>query len=156
ITPEQVIELKALMGDKSDNIPGVPGVGQKTATKLLKQYETLENLYEHVEEVSGKKLKENLTNHKEDAFMSRELATINQSAPVEIEIDDVAYEGIQEDEVRDMFLELGFQSLLNRIDDEEEQQEEKELESISYEVIDVVTKDILADKSAFHMEILGD
>lgn len=156
ITPEQVIELKALMGDKSDNIPGVPGVGQKTAAKLLKQYETLENLYEHVEEVSGKKLKENLTNHKEDAFMSRELATINQSAPVEIEIDDVAYEGYQEDKVRDMFLELGFQSLLNRIDGEEEQQEEKELESISYEVIDMVTKDILADKSAFHMEILGD
>lgn len=156
ITPEQVIELKALMGDKSDNIPGVPGVGQKTAAKLLKQYETLENLYEHVEEVSGKKLKENLTNHKEDAFMSRELATINQSAPVEIEINDVAYEGYQEDKVRDMFLELGFQSLLNRIDGEEEQQEEKELESISYEVIDMVTKDILADKSAFHMEILGD
>ena len=60
LTPEQIIDLKALMGDSSDNIPGVPGVGIKTATKLLKQYETLENIYENIEEISGKKLKENL------------------------------------------------------------------------------------------------
>src|SRR5690606_11150693 len=112
ITPEQVIELKALMGDKSDNIPGVPGVGQKTATKLLKQYETLENLYEHVEEVSGKKLKENLTNHKEDAYMSRELATINCESPIEVSIDDLSYEGYSSQNVSSLFKDLGFQSLL--------------------------------------------
>src|SRR5699024_7303060 len=63
LTPKQIVELKALMGDSSDNIPGVPGVGIKTATKLLKQYNTLENVYEHIDEVSGKKLKENLVNH---------------------------------------------------------------------------------------------
>ncbi|GAA0288411.1 DNA polymerase-1 [Gracilibacillus halotolerans] len=156
ITPEQVIDLKALMGDKSDNIPGVPGVGEKTAIKLLKQYETLESVYEHIEEVSGKKLKENLTNHKDNAFMSRELATINQSAPVEIEVEEVVYDGYQEEQVREIFLELGFQSLLKRVDGEEEHQEEIELESISYNVIEEITEEILTDKSAFHMEILGD
>lgn len=156
ITPNQVIDLKALMGDKSDNIPGVPGVGQKTAAKLLSQYETLEALYENVEEVSGKKLKENLTNHKEDAFMSKELATINRSAPIEIGIDDVVYQGYQEEKVKDIFQELGFQSLLNRIDGESEEQTDKELEPIEYTVLDKVTDEHLTDKAAFHMEILGD
>src|SRR5690625_6185686 len=67
LTPEQIIELKALMGDSSDNIPGVPGVGIKTATKLLKEYKTLENVYENLAQISGKKLNENLTTYKEDA-----------------------------------------------------------------------------------------
>src|SRR5699024_4156825 len=77
LTPEQIIDLKALMGDSSDNIPGVPGVGIKTATKLLKEHSTLENVYEHIDSIGGKKLKENLMTYKEDAFMSRDLATIN-------------------------------------------------------------------------------
>lgn len=79
ITPEQVIELKALMGDNSDNIPGVPGVGVKTATKLIKQYGTLQDVYANIDEVSGKKLKENLANHEEEARMSRELVTDRKS-----------------------------------------------------------------------------
>src|SRR5690625_3572921 len=68
LTPKQIIELKALMGDSSDNIPGVPGVGIKTATKLLKQYETVAKLYENLDEITAKKLKENLTTYKEDAL----------------------------------------------------------------------------------------
>src|SRR5699024_2172488 len=82
ITPDQVIDLKGLMGDTSDNIPGVPGVGIKTATKLLKQYETIENLYDHIEDITAKKLKENLTTYKDDAFMSKDLVTIKDKMEI--------------------------------------------------------------------------
>src|SRR5699024_9597869 len=87
ITPEQVIDYKALMGDSSDNIPGVTGVGQKTAAKLLQEYETLENVYEHVDDVSGKKLKENLLTYRDEAFMSKDLVTIKRDTPITITID---------------------------------------------------------------------
>src|SRR5690625_5489349 len=93
LSPEQIIDLKALMGDSSDNIPGVPGVGIKTATKLLKEYKTLDNVYDNLEKISGKKLKENLATYKEDAFLSRDLATINQTSPIEITLNDLQYEG---------------------------------------------------------------
>src|SRR5699024_5116479 len=82
VNPDQIIDLKALMGDKSDNIPGVPGVGEKNAIKLLKEYTTLENVYEHLDDIKGKKLKENLENHKDDAFMSKGLVTIKRDTPV--------------------------------------------------------------------------
>ena len=70
---------KALMGDSSDNIPGVPGVGEKTALKLITEYGNLESVYDHIEDISGKKLKERLVENKELAFLSRELATIKQT-----------------------------------------------------------------------------
>lgn len=81
ISPSQIIDLKALMGDSSDNIPGVPGIGQKTATKLLKQHKTLEAVYDHIDDVSGKKLKEKLETYKENAFMSKDLVTIKRDSP---------------------------------------------------------------------------
>lgn len=157
VTPEQIIELKALMGDSSDNIPGVPGVGQKTATKLLKQYETLDNLYEHLEEVSGKKLKENLTNHKEDAYMSRELATINCESPIEVSIDDLSYEGYSSQDVSSLFKDLGFQSLLNRIGAEETVEEiQEEMEEITFEIVDKVTEEMFTGDEALIIEMLSD
>lgn len=157
VTPEQIIELKALMGDSSDNIPGVPGVGQKTATKLLKQYETLDNLYEHLEEVSGKKLKENLTNHKEDAYMSRELATINCESPIEVSIDDLSYEGYSSQDVSSLFKDLGFQSLLNRIGAEETVEEiQEEMEEINFEIVDKVTEEMFTGDEAIIIEMLSD
>ncbi|WP_096269659.1 DNA polymerase I [Paucisalibacillus globulus] len=157
VTPEQIIELKALMGDSSDNIPGVPGVGQKTATKLLKQYETLDNLYEHLEEVSGKKLKENLTNHKEDAYMSRELATINCESPIEVSIDDLSYEGYSSQDVSSLFKDLGFQSLLNRIGAEETVEEiQEKMEEINFEIVDKVTEEMFTGDEALIIEMLSD
>ncbi|MEN6462263.1 MAG: 5'-3' exonuclease H3TH domain-containing protein, partial [Syntrophomonas sp.] len=83
VTPDRMIEIKALMGDSSDNIPGVPGVGAKTAIKLIKEFGTLENLYENVSSISGAKIKEKLIQNQGLAFLSRELATINRK----IEID---------------------------------------------------------------------
>ena len=77
----QIIDLKGLMGDASDNIPGIPGVGEKTALKLLHQFETVEHLVQSVEEVSGQKLKEKINEHKDLALISKNLATIDARSP---------------------------------------------------------------------------
>src|SRR5699024_11773974 len=90
------------MGDHSDNIPGVPGVGQKTATKLLNEYQSLENVYDHIDDIRGKKLKENLTNHKEEAFMSKQLVTIERDAPLEISTETTVYKGRSEEHTSEL------------------------------------------------------
>ncbi|WP_077596573.1 DNA polymerase I [Oceanobacillus kimchii] len=159
ITPNQIIHLKALMGDSSDNIPGVPGVGEKTATKLLKQYDSLENVYEHLDEVSGKKLKENLTNHREDAFMSKELVTINRDSPIDVSLENIPYNGFQSTTVIQMFKDLGFQSLLSRVSEDtgnDFEEPKKEMESIKFEVVENVTKEIFTDSDAVYIEMLGE
>lgn len=153
ITPEQVIDLKALMGDKSDNIPGVPGVGVKTATKLLKEFGTLENLYENLDQVSGKKLKENLIEHKESAFLSKELATIKRDTPVTISIEELDYQGYDEQKVHEIFTELGFQSLLDKMDFKED---ERTLESIEYEIVNEVREDMFTGYDALVLEMLDE
>ncbi|WP_068674628.1 DNA polymerase I [Oceanobacillus sp. Castelsardo] len=157
VRPEQIIDLKALMGDSSDNIPGVPGVGQKTATKLLKQHPTLEEIYEHIEDVSGKKLKEKLVTHKDDAFMSKELATINRNSPVEIKIDDIAYEGYPENEVSTKFKELGFLSLLNKVSTETSDSDAPtELTEIEFTIVDEVNEELFTNHDAFIVELAGE
>ncbi|MGM8215575.1 DNA polymerase I [Bacillaceae bacterium W0354] len=154
ITPDQIIELKALMGDKSDNIPGVPGVGEKTALKLLKQYGTLENVYDHIDDISGKKLKENLINHKEDAFMSRELATIKRDSPLEIKMNDIEYNGYQSRDVIELFKAYGFNSLMDRIDGEGEAVVK---EPINFDILHDFNDEILSDQPNFlYMEMLED
>ncbi|TFJ93910.1 DNA polymerase I [Lentibacillus salicampi] len=156
IAPEQIIDLKALMGDSSDNIPGVPGVGEKTAAKLLKQFETVDNVYEHLDEVNGKKLKEKLENHKDDAFMSKKLVIIDRDSPIDVSLDKVTYAGYPQAEVSAIFKSLGFQSLLNRIDGErrDEEEERTELKHIDYTIADEVTADMLGDESAVVLEML--
>lgn len=156
ITPEQVIDMKALMGDSSDNIPGVPGVGEKTAIKLLKQYTTLEEVYEHVDEVSGKKLKENLTNHKADAFMSKELVTINRDSPIEISINEITYHGYEPNKVSTIFKDLGFVSLLNKISgsEEDEAEEVAEMEAIDFEIVSEVKEEMLGKDTSLVVELL--
>lgn len=159
ITPEQIIDLKALMGDSSDNIPGVPGVGEKTATKLLKQYETLEKVYDHLDDISGKKLKENLVNYKDDAFMSKELVTINRSSPITISIDEIAYEDYQESKVSTVFKELGFQSLLNKMNDNADdgvEAEQAALTEIDVTIVEEVTEKMFTGNEALVVEMLGD
>lgn len=158
INPEQIIHLKALMGDSSDNIPGVPGVGEKTAIKLLKQYPTLGEVYENVDAVSGKKLKEKLEYHKSDAFMSKELVTIDCNSPIEVTTDDVTYKGYQQSDVSTIFKDLGFQSLLSRLKGEvtDEEGQSEELSEISYTIVDEVTAELLTDETALIVEMLND
>lgn len=91
LTPSQIVDLKGLMGDSSDNIPGVPGVGEKTGLKLLWEYGTVENVLENIDKISGKKLQENLRNNKEQALLSKKLATMLYDVPIEIDLDKLAY-----------------------------------------------------------------
>ncbi|MBQ5860246.1 MAG: DNA polymerase I, partial [Selenomonadales bacterium] len=91
LRPEQLIDMKGLMGDSSDNIPGVPGVGEKTALKLLKEYGSVEAVLDHVDSIKGKKLKENLLAYRDDAIMSKRLATIVRDMPIEFVPDEFAF-----------------------------------------------------------------
>jgi DNA polymerase I len=154
ITPAQIIDLKGLMGDSSDNIPGVPGVGEKTALKLLKEFGTIENLLNSLDQVSGKKLKEKLEEHREQALMSKELATILREAPLEISLEDTVYKGYNVEKVVALFKELGFNSLLGKLEHTEEVQEEADLAEIKYTLVTEVTEEILSDHSALIVEVL--
>ncbi|MGI6625107.1 MAG: DNA polymerase I [Limnochordia bacterium] len=112
VTPEQVVDLKGLMGDSSDNIPGVPSVGQKTALKLLQSYGSIEGVYAHIEEIKGK-LRDRLVEYERQAFLSRELATIRCDAPVQVNLAEVGE--MDHEAVRDAFERLGFRTLLDRL-----------------------------------------
>lgn len=114
LRPEQIIDLKGLMGDASDNIPGVPGIGEKTALKLLHQYGSVEEVLAHSDELKGK-MKENIVNHAEDARMSKKLATIFQEVPIERSWEDMVFAGIQEDKAAPMLRKLEFKSLIERM-----------------------------------------
>ena len=113
LTPEGVIEYKSLRGDASDNIPGVPGIGEKTALSLLEQYGSLDGLYAHLDEISGK-LREKLENGREMAYLSRRLATIRTDCEIPAELSDLTFEFPFGAEVRKFFEELEFKSLLKR------------------------------------------
>ncbi len=157
LAPEQIIDMKGLMGDTSDNIPGVPGVGEKTAIKLLKEFTTLEKLLESIDQVNGKKLKEKLEEFKSQALMSKELATIERKAPVDVSLDQIEYEGIDHDKVVSLFKELGFQTLLDKLGDETaESQQQQELEEIEFIIPNEITDDIFAEENYFYVEILDD
>jgi DNA polymerase I len=155
ISPLQIIDMKGLMGDTSDNIPGVPGIGEKTAIKLLKEFESVEKVLDSIEQVKGKKLKENLTTYKDQAILSKKLATIYREAPIEVGIDETSYSGPNKDQLVTLYKELGFQSLLDKLDDSFTIEEDT-LTEIQYEIVENVTKDVLKEDSAFYVEIIED
>ena len=115
--PNQIIDMKGLMGDSSDNIPGVPGVGEKTALKLLHAYQTIEGIYENLDEIKGTKLKEKLETNKELAYLSRELATINCEAPIPLTMEETKFTGINQEKTIEIFKEFEFKKLLGKIED---------------------------------------
>ena len=115
IEPIRMIDLKALMGDSSDNIPGVKGIGEKTALKLLQEYGSLENLYLNIDKISGK-TKEKLVIDKEMAFISKKIATICRDVPLHIVLEDLKYEGSNSEELIDLFKELEFFSFLKNME----------------------------------------
>ena len=114
IKPIEIIDLKALMGDSSDNIKGVAGIGEKTALKLIKEYHTIDNLYKNIDDLKGK-VKENLLNDKENAYKSLELATIYLDVPIEVNLEKIAYKGSNEEELNSLLKELEFNSLINKM-----------------------------------------
>ncbi|MHD0397482.1 DNA polymerase I [Staphylococcus simulans] len=127
LTPSQIIDMKGLMGDSSDNIPGIAGVGEKTAIKLLNQFDSVENLYNHLDEVSGKKLKEKLENGHEDALMSKTLATINRESPIEVTLEETKLpDEVDQTQKIELFKELDFKQMLNQIDVDADVESESE------------------------------
>ncbi|GAX89495.1 DNA polymerase I [Effusibacillus lacus] len=119
LTPEQIIDLKGLMGDTSDNIPGIPGVGEKTALKLLHEFGSVEQVLANADKVPGKKLQEKLQEHKEDALLSKKLATIFREVPLDVAITQFAYEGFDTNRVRETFKQYEFKSLLNKLPEDD-------------------------------------
>ena len=134
LSPEQIIDMKGLMGDKSDNIPGIAGIGEKTAIKLLAEYKTVENVLDNIDNISGKKLKERLAEGKEDALLSKELATIFTEVPVENKLEDLTFSE-NRSKKKKLFEKLEFVSFLKKLaendDVDVDGKEEKELEIIN-------------------------
>lgn len=135
LTPPGVIEIKGLMGDASDNIPGVPGVGEKTAHKLLSQFGTIENIYKNIDKISSKKIANSLIQNKEDAFFSRKLATIDRNVPIEIDLDSIKLKDYDASKVRNLFIEYEFNSLIGKI------KKDDSVQSIEKPIIADYTKD---------------
>ncbi|MFC0557903.1 DNA polymerase I [Halalkalibacter alkalisediminis] len=154
ITPKQIIDMKGLMGDSSDNIPGVPGVGEKTALKLLKEFGSVEKVLDSIDQISGKKMKEKLAENREQALMSKELATIFLEVPFETELDDLSFGDYDQKTVVDFMKELEFTSLVTKFDTEGA--EEVELEEITYERLDKLEDEHLTKEAALIVEVLGE
>jgi len=116
IDPKQFIDVKGLMGDKSDNIPGVPGIGEKTALKLVKEFGDMEGVYENIDSVSGKKLKENLIENKQIAFLSKKLGEIILNVPLDFQVSDLLVGEENTLKLKEMYEDLEFRSLLGKLD----------------------------------------
>lgn len=153
IEPSQIIDMKGLMGDSSDNIPGVPGVGEKTALKLLKEYGSIENIYASLDKITAKKLNENLTENEEIAYMSRDLATIVVDAPITIAIEELTYDGPNTDELIQIYQELKFNTLLEKLGS---QPVEEEQEDVEIKIVTEVDESLLSDDMALHVEMMED
>ena len=136
-TPIHMIDLKALMGDASDHIQGVKGIGEKTAINLLTKYQSLDNVYEHLNEIGGK-TKEKLEQGKDDAYMSYDLATIYKEVPIPFSLEDCIYKGMNIKDYKDILEELEFKSLLKKINFESEEQQTLNLEEDKKEKIQIV------------------
>lgn len=157
LKPIQIIDMKGLMGDSSDNIPGVAGVGEKTAIKLLNQFDSVEGVYENIDKVSGKKLKEKLELSHEDALMSKELATINRHSPIEVTLNDTKLNDIKDNHEKiELFKKLEFKQLLADIDNEasEFEQEQKQVFFDILPTFEYVDFNHL-DEAVIHFEIDG-
>ncbi|MFR9070849.1 MAG: 5'-3' exonuclease H3TH domain-containing protein, partial [Paraclostridium sp.] len=146
MTPTQFIDLKGLMGDKSDNIPGVPGIGEVTGIKLIKEFGSIENIIENIDSIKGspkKKLQEN----KELAIMSKRLATIIRDVPIEVNLDELIFGDYDKSRLIEVFNELGFNSLIARLgENSQENGESKELK-INVEHLEDISEFIKEVKS---------
>ncbi len=127
VTPAQFIELKALMGDTSDNIPGVPKVGEKTAISLMTQYGSIENIYAHLEEISKKSIRESLAQNRDLADLSKKLATIRTDCDLTLDYEQARAEGYFTPEAYQLFKQLEFKNMLNRFDRQEAEETREDI-----------------------------
>ncbi|MEG9193651.1 DNA polymerase I [Lactococcus petauri] len=151
LTPQQFIDLKGLMGDSSDNYPGVTKVGEKTAMKLLQEWGSIDNLYENIDSLKKSKMKENLIADREMAFLSRTLATIDTKSPIEIDLADTLIKPVDAAELIKFYDEMGFAQFKAKLETAEADEV-----TLSFEVVKDAT-DILVDKDDFfYIEILNE
>lgn len=153
ITPEQVIDMKGLMGDPSDNIPGVPGIGEKTALKLLREHGTMEGVYAQLESMTAKKMKENLTNYQEQAFMSKALVTIERDAAIDVSVEDTIRQSPHMEKVKTIYQTLEFTSLLKQLDPDAL---EEMTEEIQWQLFDETAVPTLPKRATIHLEVMTD
>lgn len=149
IEPSQFIDLKGLMGDKSDNIPGVPGIGEKTGLKLLIEYGNMDNIYNNIDNISGKKLKENLVENQSLAYISKRLGEIITHVPLDVTMEDLKVKESDWNTLVTIYENYEFKSLLNKIPDEFQEKDEiintvfhhKFIQQDFTEVLEAIKKD---------------
>lgn len=154
VEPIHMIDLKALMGDPSDHIPGVKGIGEKTAINLLVKYGSLDNLYANIDSVTGK-TKEKLIEDKDNAYMSYDLATIFRDVPLEFGLEDCKYDGCNAGELIKLLEEFEFHSLLKKMEFGEERKEEEKIEEVSKKLEIKDIKEFSNKNFAFYLETRG-
>ncbi|MGT2683562.1 DNA polymerase I [Streptococcus porci] len=152
ITPTQFIDLKALMGDSSDNIPGVTKIGEKTGLKLLHEYGSLEGIYENIDSMKASKMKENLIHDKEQAFLSKTLATIDTQAPIQIGLEDTIFNGPDFEKLSAFYDEMGFVQLKNNLAN----QGQTPTFEVTYTEPSAITADLFGPEDFFYFEVLND
>lgn len=149
IEPIRIVDLKALMGDSSDNIPGVKGIGEKTALKLLQKYGSLDNIYENIDSIKGA-ARQKLIDDKENAYKSFDLATIVRDVPMEININDVILKEKDSEKLNNLYEDLEFYSFLKK-----EKEEKKVVRETDVTIVKNVNEVPKIDECAFYLEILG-
>ena len=156
IEPKRMVDLKALMGDASDNIPGVKGIGEKTAISLLKEYGTLENLYNNIDSVKGK-VKEKLEQDKDNAFMSYDIATIYKEVPIDTDFEKIRYKGYDPLKYIEILEDLEFYSLIKKLDIKKEDIRDNVLEEEKndYKIIENIDDFKVDGDYAIYLELLG-
>ena len=159
VTPTEFIDMKALMGDSSDNYPGVEGIGPKTASNLIQKYHTVENLYDHIDDLKASKRKERLIRDKHNAILGKKLATIDRHSPVTIDIDDVKRQPIDYEKLRQFYEKMNFRKFLAELNASGQGQDATEVEKVEYTVLDDQNvKEIKAnadDQIEFYLAMLG-
>lgn len=156
IKPEQIIDMKGLMGDTSDNYPGVTKVGEKTALKLIQQFGSVENLYDHLDELKPSKMKEHLIEDKDNAFLSKKLARINQAAPIEISVKDLGYSGPDEGQLVKFYQEMNFRSFLAKLQTDQTSLDLNDETAVDFTVLTSENLDQLkqlTDHVSFYLEM---
>lgn len=159
IETKEFIDLKGLMGDQSDNIPGVPGIGQKTGIKLIKEFGTMENLYNNLDKVSGKKLKENLEENKTQAFMSKKLGTIVRNINLGIDLTDLKIKTYDYDNLSKMYREFEFNSILKRLPEKYQTEETETVNDDFFKISNNSIEDIISqirEVKSFSFKFISD
>lgn len=156
ITPLQIIDLKGLAGDSSDNIPGVTRIGDKTAIKLLKEYNSVEELYERIDEMKQSKRKEYVIDEKDIALMSKKLATIDVNSPIEISIDDLKYDGHDLEKLVNFYKEMDFNSHLEKLNIDGVYDGQELDNDVEYDFVTEINDEMLPKEAAVYLEFFED